>query len=78
MRRKSEVLTNYRNYEAWLKTQFGVNIKTFQSDKGGEYTSNEFSEHTKSKGSVHRFSVHNVHGQNSVPEWAHYTLLDGI
>ena len=78
MRKKSEVFANYKNYEAWLKTQFGVDIKTFQSDKGGEYTSAEFLQHTKSKGTVHRFLVHNVHGQNGVPERAHYTLLDGV
>lgn len=78
MRKKSEVFANYKNYEAWLKTQFGVDIKTFQSDKGGEYTSAEFLQHTKSKGTVHRFSVHDVHGQNGVPEQAHYTLLDGV
>ena len=78
MRRKSDTFDNYKGYEAWLKTQFDVNIKCFQSDKGGEYTSNEFLQHTKSKGTIHQFSVHNVHGQNGVPERAHYTLLDGI
>jgi hypothetical protein len=78
MHRKSETFGNYRNYEAWLKTQFNANIKTFQSDKGGEYTSTEFSQHMKSKGTIHHFSVHDVHGQNGVPERAHYTLLDGV
>jgi hypothetical protein len=71
MRRKSEVLDKYKNYEAWLKTQFDATLKTFQSDKGGEYTSKEFLQHTKSKGTVPRFSVHEVHGQNGVPKRAH-------
>ena len=75
---KSEVLDDYRNYEAWLKTQFNASIKTFQSDKGREYTSNKFLQHTKSRGTIHHFSVHNIHGQNGVPEHAHYTLLDGV
>ena len=78
MRQKSEVFANYKDYEAWLKTQFDTSVKNFQSDKGGEYTSAEFSQHTKLKGMVHRFSVHDVHGQNGVPERAHYTLLDGV
>ena len=78
MRKKSEAFDTYRAYEAWLKTQFGTDIRTFQSDKGGEYTSSDFQQHTKSKGTTHRFSVHDVHGQNGVPERAHYTLLDGI
>jgi hypothetical protein len=78
MRRKSEVLENYKSYEAWLKTQFNANIKAFQSDNGGEYTSTEFLQHTKSQGTIRRFSVHDVHGQNGVPEHAHYTLLDGV
>ena len=55
-----------------------MNIKNFQSDKEGEYTSKEFLQHTKSKGTVQRFLVHEVHGQNGVPERAHYTLLDGV
>ena len=46
MRKKSEVFTNYRNYEAWLKTQFGTSIKTFQSNKGGEYMSTECQSHS--------------------------------
>ena len=78
MRKKSEVFDNYKAYEAWLKTQFDADLRTFQSDKGGEYTSHEFQQHTKSKGTIHRFSVHDVHGQNRVPERAHYTLLDGV
>ena len=78
MCRKSEVFENYKNYEAWLTTQFGTGIRVFQSDKGGEYTSTEFRQHTKSKGTIHRFSVHEVRGQNGVPEHTHYTLLDGV
>ena len=42
------------------------------------YTSAEFKQHTKSKGTVHRLSVHEVHGQNDVPERARYTLLDAV
>ena len=78
MCRKSDTFNNYKGYEAWLKTQFNVSIKCFQSDKGGEYTLNDFLQHTKSKGTVHQFSVHNVHGQNGVLERVHYTLLDGV
>jgi hypothetical protein len=78
MHHKPKVFTNYTNYKVWLKTQFDVNIKTFQSDKGGEYTSMEFSGHTKSKGTIHWFLVHDVHGQNGVPEYTHYTLLNGV
>ena len=78
MCRKSEVFKNYWNYEAWLSMQFGANIKVFQSDKGGEYTLNKFRQHTKSKGTVHRFTVHKVHGQSSIPEHTHYTLLNSV
>jgi hypothetical protein len=78
MRLKSLVFTNYCHFEAWAKTQFGANIKTLQSDKGGEYCSTEFENHCKTSGTVHRFAVHDVHQHNGVAEHANYTLLDGV
>jgi Integrase core domain/GAG-pre-integrase domain len=52
MKRKSEVLTCYKHYEVWAKTQHGAKIKRLQSDRGGEYLSKDFNQHLKSKGTV--------------------------
>jgi len=37
MRQKSEVYDKFRAFSAWVKTQFGGNIKALRSDRGGEY-----------------------------------------
>jgi Integrase core domain len=78
MTSKSLVFTKYCHYEAWAKTQFGVTIKSLQSDNSGEYTSTEFKNHCKAQGTTHHFAVHEVHKHNGVPERANYTLLDGV
>jgi gag-polypeptide of LTR copia-type/Zinc knuckle len=78
MTSKSLVFTKYHHYKAWAKTQFGVTIKSLQSDNGGKYTSTEFKDHCKAQGTTHHFAVHEVHEHNGVPECANYTLLDGV
>ena len=34
---KGEAFKAYKQFEAWCKTQFGVPVKIFHSDRGGEY-----------------------------------------
>ncbi|KAL7278122.1 hypothetical protein ACG7TL_008093 [Trametes sanguinea] len=48
----------YRAYEAWAKAYRSVNeIKTVQSDRGGEYTSCEFVEHLEKHGTTRRLML---------------------
>ncbi len=43
MKKKSEMLCCYKEHEAWMKAQCGVDIvKIFGSECGGEFTSKEF------------------------------------
>ena len=42
MRQKSETFTKFREYKAEAEKQLGVHIKELQSDRGGEYLSEEF------------------------------------
>jgi hypothetical protein len=46
MRNKSEAFSKYQEYEAFLKQQRNIIIKKLQSDRGGEYLSNEFKLYT--------------------------------
>jgi transposase InsO family protein len=52
MKKKSEVTTKFKEFRALMKTQFGVNIKRFRNDQGGEYVSNELKEYLNEKGII--------------------------
>ena len=46
MGKKSEAIKNYKRYEAWVKVQRNIpNIKTFGTDRGGEFNSTDFTDH---------------------------------
>src|SRR5262249_47456687 len=76
MRNKSEALSRYVEYEAWVKTQRNAMIKALQPDNGGEYPSHEFEMHTKRQGTVQRFTVHDTPQQNGVAERLNRTLVE--
>ncbi|CAL8152754.1 unnamed protein product [Prunus armeniaca] len=42
LRYKSEVLTMFKKFKATIELQSGYKLKKLRSDRGGEYTSNEF------------------------------------
>ena len=51
-RLKSETFSAYKRYEAYLLRQKGVHIKKLHTDRGGEYLSNDFSNHLADVGTV--------------------------
>ena len=65
---KSEVFQKYKEYEALLKTQHGNQIKLLQSDQGGEFLSNEFTNHLKKNGTLRSLTVHDIPEENGVAE----------
>ena len=44
---KSEVLSKYKEYKAWMRTQYSKHIKILQYNHGGKYLSKEFDTHLK-------------------------------
>jgi Reverse transcriptase (RNA-dependent DNA polymerase) len=76
MARKSEAFRCYKQYEAWVETQHGVRLKRLQTDRGGEYLSDEFTAHLKSKGTVRSLTVHDTPEENGVSERLNRTLLE--
>ena len=76
MARKSETFNSYKQYEAWVEMQHGVKIKCLQTNHGGEYLSEEFTNHLKSKGTVRSLTVHDTLEENGVSEWLNCTLLE--
>jgi hypothetical protein len=73
---KSEVFGKYKEFEAWLNTQHDKKIKIFQSDRGGEFTSKEFSTYIASRGTLQQFTVHDTPEENGVAERLNRTLLE--
>jgi hypothetical protein len=66
--KKSETFESYKEFEAWLKTQHGVQIRKLRSDRGGEYLSGEFETHLRKAGTVRRLTVHDTPEYNGVSE----------
>src|ERR1700678_2242173 len=75
---KDETINFYRLYEAWLSTQYNVRIKSLRSDRGGEYLSEEFSNHLKKAGTMRKLTVHDTPEHNGVAEHLNRTLLEKV
>ena len=50
MKKKDEVFSKFKELKAFIENHIENNIKTFQSDNGGEFISNEFKELCKDSG----------------------------
>jgi hypothetical protein len=68
MARKSEAFSCYKQQEAWVERQHSAIIKCLQTDCGGEYLSQDFTTHLKSKGMVRSLTVHDMPEENGVSE----------
>lgn len=76
--KKSQAFSCFKEFEALLETQFGVKIKCFKTDHGGEYTSNEFAEHLKSRGILPKNQPPRTPERRGVAERFNRTLLDKV
>ena len=65
---KLEVLSKYKEYETWMRTQYSKCIKILQSDHGGEYLSKEFNTHLIAQGALRSLTVHDMPEENGVTE----------
>ena len=74
MVKKSETIENYKRYEAWAKVQRNVPvIKTFGSDRRGEFNSKPFTDHLEQQGTVCHLTVHDSPQSNGRVERANRT-----
>jgi hypothetical protein len=72
---KNLTFKSYTNYEAWLKTQFGMLIKEFHCNGGGEFINSIFDAHLKANGTKCTITVHHTPEQNGISECLNCTLL---
>lgn len=76
MKQKLEVLSKFKEFEAWATNFTGRKIKTLRSDNGGEYLSKQFDEYLASKGIQRQLRAPYTPEQNGVAERMNRTLLE--
>eukprot|EP00795_Rhopilema_esculentum_P005567 gene5567-biopygen555 len=76
IRKKSEVLKRFKEFEASATNEAACKIGTLRTDNGGEYVSNEFENLLKRKGIKHETSVPHSPQQNGVAERMNRTLVE--
>jgi hypothetical protein len=77
LRQKSETFAEYKKYEAWVKVQRNALIRIFGCDRGGEFTSREFSKHLENAGTVRHLTIHDSPASNGAAERANRTHVEG-
>ncbi|KAI5319029.1 hypothetical protein L3X38_038737 [Prunus dulcis] len=65
---KSGVFEIFLKFYAFICTQFGAHLQSFQSDGGGEFNSSQFASFLDSKGIIHRLSCPSTPQQNGLAE----------
>lgn len=64
--KKFQVFEIFKRFEHYVKKQSGCNIKTIRSERGKEYTSNEFNKFYEDEGIEHQLTVGHTPDQNDV------------
>ena len=76
MKEKSEAFDTFNKFKAPIEKQKGCSIKTTHSDRGGEYTSQEFEEYCKNESIQKRLTARYTPQQNGVSERTNITIVE--
>ena len=76
IRQKSKVFTIFKKFKALVEKQSGPYIKVLRSDRGKEYTSNEFDKFCEDEGMERQLSVSYTPQQNGVSERNNQTVME--
>ncbi|KAL7284900.1 hypothetical protein ACG7TL_002214 [Trametes sanguinea] len=76
LKRKSDAMKAFDSFKAWAETQTGKKIKRVRSDRGGEYLSNEFTQHLLDLGIEHQKSTPDSPQQNGRAERWNRTIVE--
>ena len=76
LRCKSEVFTVFKRFRATVELQSGYKVKKLRSDRGGEYTSNEFNKFCDEMGMERQLTVAYSPQQNGVAERKNRTIVE--
>ena len=75
---KDETLAAYKAFAAWVKNQHGADIKRLRSDRGGEYTSKDFTKFLQEQGTERRLTTHDTPQHNGVAEALNRRLFERV
>ncbi|CAL2257637.1 unnamed protein product [Prunus armeniaca] len=73
---KSKAFSFFKQFKAYGEKQSGYNLKTLRTDRGGEFTSNEFSEFCKRNGIKRELTASYTPQQNGVAERRNRTIVE--
>ena len=76
MKKKDEVFNKFKEFKALIENHTEKKIKTFRSDNGEEFTSNEFKELCKDSGIKRELSIPYNPQQNGVSERKNRTIME--
>jgi hypothetical protein len=76
MKEKSEAFEIFKNFKVLVENESGCMILSLRTDRGGEYTSNEFNEFCKVHGVKRQLTAAYTPQQNGVSERKNRTLLN--
>ncbi|KAK4373109.1 hypothetical protein RND71_008493 [Anisodus tanguticus] len=76
LKRRSDFVHTYVEFQAYVKTQHSAIIKCFRADLGGEYTSGDLSGIFKADGTIHQSSCTDTPQQNGVAERKHRHIVE--
>ncbi|GJT74556.1 retrotransposon protein, putative, ty1-copia subclass [Tanacetum coccineum] len=76
LKHKHEVFETFKVFQKEVENQLGKTIKSLRSDRGGEYTSQEFLDHVKEHGIIAHRTPPYTPQHNGVSERRNRTLLD--
>ena len=76
MKNKDEVAIKFKEFKALIENHTEKNIKTFRSDNGGEFTSNEFKELCKDSRIKRELSTPYNPQQNGIAERKNKTIME--
>jgi len=78
LRRKSETLAAYKDFEAEIDTQHGARVKVLHSDRGGEYTGKSLLCIYGKNGTKQKLLFMTLPQHNGVAECLNRTILEKV
>ena len=78
LQQKSEAFSAFKDFVAWIHTQFDKCVKCLHVDQGGEYLSNVFISYLDKNGTKQKLTIHDTPEQNGVVEQLNHTLIKKV
>lgn len=76
LKEKSEALERFKDFKEYVENQAKTTLKTFRTDRGGEFTSLDFTRYCESHGIIRHLTAPYTPQQNGVVERRNRTLME--